>query len=294
MSRGKNIRIYVAPDGVRHAEIWGWTGQAVAVARANIEALKDWKAQLSRPGVYVLLGSDESAPLAYIGESDDILARLKAHLVQKEFWNELIVFTSKDDHLTKAHVEYLEHRLVALAKEANRFELDNGNVPAAPSLPRGDQDGLDEYIDNLRVLLLVLGPRLLEPLQTSANSGAAQPTILADPYDFKMAMKGVSAQGRRTPDGFLVFKGSGASPDVAPALPAGYASLRLSLINQKKIVPDAGDTSRLVFAEDVLFKSPTAAACVVAASSRNGRDAWMLADGKTLAEVEDAEMDAVT
>lgn len=45
-----------------------------------------------------------------------ILKRLNQQLNQKEFWNEAIVFISKDENLNKAHTKYLENRL-----HENRF-----------------------------------------------------------------------------------------------------------------------------------------------------------------------------
>ena len=40
-----------------------------------------------------------------------------------------MVFTKKDGSLNKAHVRYLESRLVGLGHEAKRAEVENGNAP---------------------------------------------------------------------------------------------------------------------------------------------------------------------
>lgn len=292
MNRGKNIRIYVSPSGIRHAELWGWTGQAIAAPRSNVEGLKDWKAQLSRPGVYILIGADENAPKAYVGESEDILFRLKDHIANKEFWTEIVAFTSKDDHLTKAHIEYLEHRIINLAQNAKRFTLDNENSPTSPALPRGEIDGLEDFVDNLRVLLLVLGSRLLEPLRAQSST-IESPGSLNDESDvFSMTVKGATAYGRRSPEGFLVLRESGASSETVPSCPAGYLKLRNNLISQGNIVQDPRDSQRLVFSTDVLFRSPSAAACVVSGQSTNGRDSWLDKSRRSLGEVENEEIEA--
>ncbi len=39
-----------------------------------------------------------------------------------------VAFTSKDQILNKAHVQYLETRLIAIANDAKRCELDNANT----------------------------------------------------------------------------------------------------------------------------------------------------------------------
>ena len=55
----------------------------------------------------------------YIGEADDVANRIKQHsLSKKQAWfDEFIIFVSKDMDLTKAHVRYLEKSLYDLAKQ---------------------------------------------------------------------------------------------------------------------------------------------------------------------------------
>lgn len=43
--------------------------------------------------------NDNGNNLAYIGEAENIRQRLLQHLASKEFWNESIVFISKDNNL---------------------------------------------------------------------------------------------------------------------------------------------------------------------------------------------------
>ena len=89
----------------------------------------------------MLIGPTESGLLAnrvYIGETDDLPGRLDSHNKNKEFWNRAIVFTSKDANLNKAHIRYLEARLIGLATVAKRAELDNGNLGSSPPLSEPD------------------------------------------------------------------------------------------------------------------------------------------------------------
>ena len=58
-----------------------------------------------------------------LAKPEIIRDRLKQHKT-KEFWVSAIVFVSKDENLTKAHVRYLESRLLAEAAEVNRFTLE--------------------------------------------------------------------------------------------------------------------------------------------------------------------------
>ncbi|MFK3975886.1 GIY-YIG nuclease family protein [Shewanella vesiculosa] len=125
MSKGRQIKIYLADGsvtGIRHAEIMGWTGQALTVPRSKVKELSEWEESL-KPGVYFLFGVDEETgnDAVYIGEAEQVASRIQQHLSGKDFWNEVVCFTNKDENLTKAHVKYLESRLVALTNQANRY-----------------------------------------------------------------------------------------------------------------------------------------------------------------------------
>jgi hypothetical protein len=56
----------------------------------------------------------------------------------KNFFQDVVVITSKDENLTSAHVRYLEARLIAIAKAQSRARLTNGNDATQVSLPEGD------------------------------------------------------------------------------------------------------------------------------------------------------------
>ena len=116
MKIGKTIRIYLndgTVTGIRHAEIVNWTGQAISSPRTKIKMLSDWE-ESRKPGVYFLFGIDEESgqDAVYIGEAENVFERLQHHIANKDFWNEVIFFTNKDENLTKSHVKYLESGLI--------------------------------------------------------------------------------------------------------------------------------------------------------------------------------------
>ena len=74
----------------------------------------------------------------------DGVAGENSHAKNKDFWTHGVAFTSKDQSLNKAHVQHLEARLVQLAAEAKRCELDNANIPQAPELVRLCPDWHDD------------------------------------------------------------------------------------------------------------------------------------------------------
>lgn len=284
MALGRSIRIYLDSgevSGIRHAELVNWTGQALLCPRNRVvELAARWESVVSRPGVYFLLGAEQlSAREVYIGEAEDVLERLKQHIVKKDFWQEVLVFTSKDENLTKSHVKYLESRLVERAKEARRYVVQNGNQPPLSGLPRADQDGMEEFLLHVPLLLGVLGHRVLDPVASAATLSPVQLKLVC-------AVKDARAFGTVTDEGFVVFKGSTALTGTTDSMTPGWIAFKNELVASGKL---AGKGPLLMFTEDVLFNSPSAAAAVVYGNNANGRVLWKTEDGRTLKEIEERE-----
>lgn len=291
---GRSIRIYLPNEtvaGIRHAEIANWTGQALACPRSLFTELREWP-EVQRPGVYILFGVDDETgvEIAYIGEAEVLAERLQNHISGKAFWSELVSFSSKDENLTKAHVRYLEARLIALAAEAKRYRLENGVAPALPLLPRADKDAMEEFLAHLRTLLGVLGHRLLDPLIVRATNSDSQLTelvksiptqgekVLEPSAVFHLRIGEVHARAVWTEGGVVVFEGSEAASASSQSLTGGMAALRQTLLATGVLVSAGG---KLRFASDYMFRSPSQAAGVIAGYSINGRENWKLEDGTT-------------
>lgn len=104
--------------------------------------------ELAGTCIYLLLGPDElGGTRCYIGETDDFKARLRQHDTTREFWRRVVVVTSKDANLTKAHGRYLESRLISLAQQAGRVVLDNSTNPPVQSLPEAHASDMDAVAD---------------------------------------------------------------------------------------------------------------------------------------------------
>lgn len=75
--------------------------------------------------MYFLIGrwGDRVGPRLYVGETDEIVGRLKTHNHEargEDFWTRGMTITSKDDNLTNGHTRYLESRLCGIAAAAQR------------------------------------------------------------------------------------------------------------------------------------------------------------------------------
>ena len=198
-SFGRSIRIYLAdgtPSGIRHVEIANWSGQAIACPRGRFAELTKWE-EAKRPGIYFLFERQASdiGNKAYIGESENVIKRLIDHERNKDFWNEVVIFTSKDENLTKSHIKYLESRLVAMGIECQRYKLENANTPTESNLPRADKDAMEEFIHNLRIIIGTLGHKLLDPIKSSATIEEIINTKSTIGIPLFFAIKNIKAQG---------------------------------------------------------------------------------------------------
>lgn len=253
---------------LRTAEISNWSGKALAAPRTDFDDLLT-REELEGSGVY--------KPMAYIGEAEILGERLKTHKTL-EFWIAAVVFLSKDENLTKSHIRYLEGRLIDEAKAAKRFVLHNAQSSGA-KLPEADRHDMEEFLAKIHQLLPVLGSEVLTPIGGPAPTGIG-PSVL------QTEIKGLIARGRRTPTGFVVLANSQAVSEPRPSAEQHGPTLlamRQQLLADGSLVPKDG---YLLFAKDVEFSSPSAAASIIHGGNMNGLIAWKDANGMTLGDLE--------
>lgn len=286
MARGKSIRLYLVegvPTGTLAAEIMNWTGKVVVSPRAQLADLAK-REEPRRTGVYFLVGPDPRNPsrdCVYIGEGDCVLTRLANHDKDdmKDFWTRTVVVTSKDENLTKAHARYLESRLIQMAHDANRAQVGNGTAPPVPPLPEADVADMEYFLEQVVMILPVLGFSFLQPSPRPERL----PGVDAGSPLFRLTTGGVRAEARVIDGEFVVLRGSVARKQGFESW-TSYRGLREELIDSARLVEGA-DPDTLVFADNVSFSSPSAAAAVVLGRNANGRIEWKTADtGKTYAD----------
>jgi hypothetical protein len=281
-----SLRIFVAdgdPDGLRIVDKSNWIGKALVFPRALLPQVKA-RPELAQTGVYLLLGPrpDGEGDMLYVGEGDPIRPRLERHYAEKDFWTRAIGFTTTTaGQLNKAHVQFLESRLMVLARAAKRLPLDNANQPAEPSLSEADRADMEVFLGHMLGMLPVLGVHAFEQAP-SAPAAKASPVLTCKG-------KGVQATGYEASQGFVVRAGSQAVADTVPSMALhvrGMYDLRQELIGNGVLVMQGG---LYHFTQDYSFSSPSTAAAVVLGRSANGRIEWKAADGRTLKELQEAE-----
>jgi len=274
------IKIFLVhgdPKRLRTAELSNWTGKAVAGPRSEFDGVLS-REESDSSGVYFLTGADPESgkPAIYVGEAENIRDRVKAHL-EKDFWNQIVFFTSKDENLTKAHIRYLEGKLIDLARKSGRAAVTNGQSSGA-RLPESDREDMEIFLEKINQLLPVLGVELLVPAAAIAVGESEQKKLFCE-------IKGIKAEGHLAPNGFVVLKGSQAVlTERASSQKWPWAMNMRQRLKDEGVLEAKGDA--LVFTSDTEFTSPSSAAAVIHGGSANGLIAWKDKSGKTLKEIE--------
>ena len=155
-------------------------------------------------------------PHAYIGEAEELSNRLKSRdHKEREFWVSVIVFVSKDENLTKAHVRYLERRILEEAKKVGRYSLDNSQIEWCKICQNQIGEDMEViFSERIEQLLPVLGTDILVEVKATGKKKATEQILTYQP-------KGLLAKGERTEAGFVVFKGSTAAPNLRASAISG-------------------------------------------------------------------------
>ena len=283
---GKLLRLYLvdgSPSGLRTVEISNLTIHGTIFPRTQLDLFSQRDAA-TKPGVYILIGSSDSnieETVVYIGEGDPVLPRLKSHINNKDFWNEALVFSSKDDYLTKTQIKYLEAELYDLAKKAYRARLDNNQAPTKPKISEVDKAEVNQFFDAIILIMSSLGINIFET-RVADNSST---TLLTKVFELKSNK--ALAKMAVIDNKYVVLKGSTAVLKDRPSNPPFLIKLRKDLVNVG-IMEDTGN-GLYTFVQDASFNSPSYAASAIVARSANGRVLWKIGD-KTLNDIENEEL----
>ncbi len=287
---GKKLTVYMIDGtayGPRLSEIGNWVGKAIYSPRASVNKIIN-RPEFENPGIYCLKGdpADEAFDeKIYIGEAENIKARLKQHLSDpnKDF-KELIFFVSKDELLTKTQIRYLESRLVQLALEAKTAQIENGNSPSLPTLHEADISDMEYFLEQIKLILPVMGFNFLISSTISPKS-IESPDSKPDVQEkYFIKTKTYKASMIETDQGYIVTKGSEAKKVLSKSCTDTYRNMRRKLV-ETNIMVLSGD--KFVFAEDAVFSSPSAASNMVLGRNSNGFTEWVNRDGLTFKEVQE-------
>lgn len=195
----------------------------------------------------------------------------------KDFWNNITFFITKGENLTKAHIKYIEGRLIDIARSADRSIVMNSQGSGA-KLPESDREEMEVFLGNMQQVLPVLGVEAFV-LTSSIADEEQQEELLA------CNIKDLKAAGYLTPSGIVVLKGSQAVLEERESAKKWPSVLiqRNKLIEEGVLISKNG---AFVFTKDVEFSSPSSAAATIHGGSANGLTAWVNSKGKQLKQLQ--------
>lgn len=255
MTYGKSIELFLVngtADSIITAELSNWNGKAIKIPRIEVATCN--RDDISQAGVYFLFcKEDDGTDSVYIGEAENLKDRLTQHIrdsqmeKEKYYWNTAVLFTGRD--LNKALIRYLENRFVEIARDNKRYTVLTKNTYRNTVMKESQVSAMEEFIDNVKILINALGYKVLEAMVQTVNG---EPVDRNDEY--YLSQGSVKATGVVTTEGFVLLKGSVLNEKVSvKSLNAGIVKLR------DKCFSD-GRVQDLVTTEDILFPSSSAAA----------------------------------
>ena len=247
----------------------------LSFSRKDFEIAKTRK-ECDQSGVYFLIGQNENNDsVVYIWQATKLIQRLSHHYqdTDKDFWNQAIVFTTRDDSLKETDINFLERELIKIAKGSDRFMVYNKTAWNNCLADEFKIDDLRDFIDDLKILLSSLGFHILQDRVAIESTKKKY---------FCKRKEGTMWMGYYTEEGFLVLKWSKwVSVNQAKYLNV-YNSQQRFL--SEHIIEKQDDS--IVFLKDYLFLSPSAASWFLNGMNSNGWFAWQDENWKTLSDNE--------
>ena len=283
--RGKAISLYLlngSVTGTIKYTLPNWTGVIYKIPRTELDSCKQ-RADLQQSGVYFLFGkSDETGEnVVYVGQAglrkngNGLLGRILEHArnPEKDYWTEAIAITTTNNSFGPTEISYLENQFTQLAKNANRYVVKNGNDPNPGNITEEKQSELEEFIDNAKVVMGIVGHKVFIPLDEAIDNVPNEKVI-----KLFLKKRGAEAVGLLTSEGIVVCKDSKINSSPTPSCPEWIKNLRKE--HASKINADFALT------DNICFSSPSAASGFCVMGSDNGRISWKDESGKTLKELE--------
>ena len=143
-------------NGVTNISDSAWeSGKMYSAPRDSIKDLAS-RADCKKYGVYLLLSEQQ----VYVGQAVDLERRTKQHLADKDWWNQVILMTTKDDSFNASDIDYLESRLIDLAGKACTTDSENRKKGNPQKVDEFRQAELEQYLDEALFLLELIGIKI--------------------------------------------------------------------------------------------------------------------------------------
>ncbi|MFA7446201.1 MAG: GIY-YIG nuclease family protein [Flavobacteriaceae bacterium] len=155
MAEAKTIKLLLSNgslSGLLVAELLKWDGILFSSPRESYHLLSN-ELESKFWGVYLLVSEDK----VYIGQANDLLRRIGEHDKSKDWWEKVVLFTTKDNSLNRSDIDYLENKLIDIAKNTGTLEMNNVQIGNSPKVSRYRETELKDFLDGALLLLELIG-----------------------------------------------------------------------------------------------------------------------------------------
>lgn len=162
-------------NGVMNISDSAWeSGKMYSAPRESIADLVS-RADCKKYGVYLLLSDQQ----VYVGQASDLERRTKQHMIDKDWWTQVILMTTKDDSFNASDIDYLEARLIGIAETVGKLNSDNKKRGNPQKVDEFRQAELEQYLEEALFLLELIGVRVFKKDAKKSRRGVAHPTTSA-------------------------------------------------------------------------------------------------------------------
>lgn len=221
---------------------------------------------LQQNGCYVLIGplTDDDKG-AYVGKTDNIKNRSTNHDASKEFWNEILIFTSKYNCFNSVLISSFEYLIERTITEADFYQSMNSNKIPIDAIANKDKKIILDYFSEFRTLLAAADKPIF------GDDNIINTTIFTSTRRSSGIDIIARAQYKNGLGEFVILRGS-----------MGIENERIKELVEKGIVKKENSYYR--FIQDYRVKNPSTANHFIFGYQAGGYDIWKDEHARTLKE----------
>lgn len=176
-----------------------------------------------------------SQEMVYIGQSSDLAKRISQHTVGKDWWESVVILTTKDDSLNHSDIDYLETVLIEKAKKNNRLDCDNKKKGNDPKVDKFRKVILEQYLEEAMFLMQLIGINVFNQSQTTVSKKTTTALINTMSVETKLA---IGKRAKSEAIQYLANKGVNIGKNVSYAVKQGnkdefWANPDVNLLKQE-------------------------------------------------------------
>lgn len=185
MAEAKTIKLLLTNgslSGLLMAELLKWEGILFASPRESYFLLSN-EPESKYWGVYLLVSEDK----VYIGQANDLLRRISEHDKSKDWWEKVVLLTTKDNSLNRSDIDYLENKLIGIASSMGSLEMSNIQTGNTAKVSRYRETELIDFLEGGLLLLELIGIKVFVKYRKSIYINEKKASMINRLFEDKKA-----------------------------------------------------------------------------------------------------------